>query len=116
MAKRAISRRQALQTLTAAAASTFGRAFADGAATNPAQSLAAIAAEKGILFGASFAVHELDAPHGPAYEDLYARETHILTSELEFKMASLRPTPDKIDFYDADRLVEFAEAHAMRVR
>src|SRR4051794_21928887 len=93
MAKYAISRREALQRLTAAAAGTLSLMFAKaaGPATGTVQSLAALAAEKDILFGASFAVHELDEPHGPAYADLYTRETRILTSELEFKMASLRP-------------------------
>jgi len=79
-------------------------------------SLGALAAEKGILFGASFATHELDGPRGADYAKMYIRDARILTSELEFKLGTLRPTPDKIDFYGADRLVDFAEANDMRVR
>lgn len=83
---------------------------------NSDSSLGAIAAEKGILFGASFATHELDGARGEDYAKMYIRDARILTSELEFKLATLRPAPDKIDFYGADRLVEFAEANGMRVR
>lgn len=80
------------------------------------QSLGAIAAEKGILFGASFAVHELDSAYAGPYAEIYERDAHILTSELEFKMTALRPTPDKLDFFDSDKLVAFAEKRQMKVR
>jgi endo-1,4-beta-xylanase len=83
---------------------------------NSDNSLGAIAAGKGVLFGASFATQELDGAHGKDYAKMYTQDARILTSELEFKLATLRPTPDRIDFYGADRLVEFAEANGMRVR
>jgi endo-1,4-beta-xylanase len=111
------SRRQVLVGLAGAAGiATLLSPPAAAAEIGDKNSLAAIAAEKGILFGASFAVHELDAPHGTAYAEIYERDARILTSELAFKLQTLRPTPDKIDFYEADRLVDFAEKHAMRIR
>jgi endo-1,4-beta-xylanase len=117
MSVRHPTRRQVLAGLTGALgiASTQGpKAFATE--TGHERSLAAIAAEKGIKFGASFAAHELDGPRGNDYAQMYVRDARLLTSELGFKLATLRPTADKIDFYDADRLIEFAEKHAMQVR
>jgi endo-1,4-beta-xylanase len=70
--------------------------------------LAARAALKGLLFGASFATHELDKPYGPGYAELYKSEARILTSELELKLSTLRPSADRLDFAPADRLVAFA--------
>lgn len=80
------------------------------------KSLGALAAEKGILFGASFAVHELDAAYGADYARIYEHDARILTSELEFKMAALRPASGNLDFFDADKLVDFAEKRQMKVR
>ena len=91
-------------------------AAADHVHGNNALSLGALAAEKGLLFGASFAVHELSAPHGSAYADIYSRDARIVTSELEFKMAELRPTPDTLEFGAADKLMAFADSHQMKVR
>lgn len=95
--------------------STISQAFGFAGSTS-GSSLAALAAEKGLLFGASFAVHELERPHGARYAEIYERDARILTSELEFKMSSLRPSADKLDFADADRLVEFALHRQMKVR
>lgn len=88
--------------------------FAAHAAT--ARGLGEIAATKGILFGASLAVHELNRDHGERYQELYIRDARILTSELEFKLSALRPKQDVLDFHGADRLIGFAAAHAMPVR
>ena len=90
--------------------------FAAQAASPTARGLGAIAASKGILFGASLAVHELDRDHGERYQELYIRDAHILTSELEFKLSALRPNQDVLDFHGADRLIGFAAGHAMSVR
>lgn len=79
-------------------------------------SLGEIAARNGLLFGGSFSTAELDKPSADAYARMYAHDARILTSELEFKMGALRPKPDQLDFYAADRLVEFAEQHKMKVR
>ena len=44
------------------------------------------AAAKGLAFGASFSVAELDQPYGANYAEIYKRDCGLLTSELEFKM------------------------------
>ena len=86
------------------------------AASEDSQGLAALAAKKGILFGASFAVHELDREYGAQYRDLYLRDARILTSELEFKLSMLRPDAQSLDFFGSDKLVEFATQNNMAVR
>ena len=68
------------------------------------------------MLGASFAVHELDAPYGPAYAHAYTRDVAALTSELAFKMSTLRPVDASLNFTAADRLVSFAQAQGMKVR
>lgn len=80
------------------------------------ESLGALAAAKGILFGASLAAHELDRDYGAKYAEIYQRDCRIVTSELEFKLSALRAKEDAIDFYDADRLVQFAHGHGMQIR
>lgn len=101
-------------------AASAGAAFLPGrvlAADAPvAASLGAMAATKGLTFGASFSVAELDQSYGAAYGAMYAREARVLTSELEFKMGVLRPTDGTIDFAPADRLVAFADTHKLDIR
>lgn len=117
MSERHPTRRQVLAGLTGALGIAATRApKASATESNANGSLAAIAAAKGIRFGASFAVHELEGPKGNDYAQMYVRDARLLTSELAFKLATLRPTPDKIDFCDADRLLTFAENYAMQVR
>lgn len=79
-------------------------------------SLGALAAEKGLTFGASFSTAELDKPYGAAYAAIYEQDARVLTSELEFKMGVLRPTAGAIDFAPADRLMSFAEERRLGVR
>jgi endo-1,4-beta-xylanase len=74
--------------------------------------LAALAAERGILFGSAMTVHEL----APAYADLFITETAIITPENEMKMASVRKSQDAPDFARADQIVAFAEAQGKRLR
>lgn len=78
--------------------------------------LGAIAAEKGLMFGASFSVAELDHRDGVAYAEVYRRDAKVLTSELEFKFGTLRPMPTGFNFAPADRLLDFARANALAVR
>ena len=85
-------------------------------AQDTSSGLGTLAAEKGLLFGASFAVHELDRPAGARYAEIYERDARILTSELEFKMSALRPAADVLRFDAADRLVDFALHREMKVR
>lgn len=75
-----------------------------------------IAANKGLLFGSSFSVAELDGGDGADYARIYQRNARVITSELEFKMHTLRPTAGQYDFGPADRLTAFARANAMKVR
>jgi endo-1,4-beta-xylanase len=106
-----LTRRTILQTGTAMVATATLPALAGRGLP-----LGERAAAKGLLFGASFSVAELDQVYGPAYEAMYAREAQVLTSELEFKMGVLRPTPDAVDFAPADRLLAVAEKHNLGLR
>lgn len=101
---------------TLGALATLSPLCAACAPSPPSSGLGEIAAEKGILFGASLAVHELDRDHGARYRDLYLHDARILTSELEFKLSMLRPDENALDFHGADRLVEFAAQTSMAVR
>lgn len=92
-----------------AAASRFGLADAP-------DSLALAAAAKGILFGASLAVHELDQPYGAQYAEIYKRDAGIITSELEFKLSAMCGEGPTADFSSADRLVAWAQANGTEVR
>ncbi|MGL4398129.1 MAG: endo-1,4-beta-xylanase [Hyphomicrobium sp.] len=116
-----LSRRTALKGAGAAAlvlttAATTPASQSLAASKAEAMSLAALAAEKGLLFGASFSVAELDQPDGARYGALYQRHARVLTSELEFKMHTLSPTAEQMDFGPADRLMAFARDNVMKVR
>ncbi len=74
--------------------------------------LAALAAERGILFGSAMTVRELV----PAYADLFITETAIITPENEMKIANIRKNQDAPDFTRADQIVNFAEAQGKRLR
>lgn len=78
--------------------------------------LGALAASKGILFGASMSVRELDRPHGAKYAEMYAGEARIITSDIELKASVLRPERGVTNWEPADRFVAFAETHGMRTR
>lgn len=93
-----------------------GYVHAVQSALNVSTGLGEIAAKKGILFGASLAVHEFNNAYAKNYQDIYIADAHILTSELAFKLSSLRPSNNVLDFHDADRLIEFATQHNMAVR
>ena len=114
-----LTRRNFVAGSAAAAAGSLlpgrdGHAVAKTAPT--VDSLGDLAAEKGLLFGASFSVAELDAADGTKYADLYKQQAHVLTSELEFKITSLRPNPETVDFGPADRLLAFAKSNGQKVR
>ncbi len=80
------------------------------------RSLGALAAAKGLLFGASFSTAELDTAYGADYAKIYQRDARVLTSELELKLGILRPSADTIDFAPADRLFDFAAKSKLAVR
>lgn len=87
-------------------------------ASDPGQgaSLVTLAAEKGLLLGAAFAVHELDAPYGRRYADAYLRNVGAITSELCFKMSTLRPDAGTLNLAPADRFMAFAQQNGLKVR
>ena len=78
--------------------------------------LGALAAAKGLLFGASFASHELDRAYGQSYAAIYERDCAVLTTELELKMPILRPDAGTIDFAPADKFFGFAQKTQKKVR
>ncbi|MDP9443650.1 MAG: endo-1,4-beta-xylanase [Actinomycetota bacterium] len=53
---------------------------------------------------------------GTPYKEIVAREFDTVTTNGEFKMRPLRPNRDTFNFAPADRIVDFAEAHGLRVR
>jgi endo-1,4-beta-xylanase len=108
-----LTRRSAL--LGAAATAALALAPPPLAAA-PAKSLGALAAAKGLLFGASFSTAELDKPYGADYARIYQQDARVLTSELELKLGILRPDAATIDFSTADRLMAFADASKLAVR
>lgn len=75
--------------------------------------LAAVARERGIIYGASIAG---DIFREPAYRDLYRRETAIVTTDYALKFDALRPRSPEADFSAADALVDFARDADLLVR
>ena len=106
MTRRALARGVAL----GAAAPLWAAGLAQ--AQTPA-SLGALAAARGILFGASAASPMLDQP---AYRALYEREARVITVDYEMKFAALRPNGPDADFTAADRLADFAAKQGMGLR
>lgn len=114
-ARSTIDRRQFL-TGAAGCAAGLGLASSYGYSARAADSLGAIAHSRGIVFGASFAVHELDGPHSEAYAGTYEREARLVTSELEFKLSNTRQQPEAFDYSDAERIIGWAKPHGIDVR
>ncbi|HSS99397.1 MAG TPA: endo-1,4-beta-xylanase [Terriglobales bacterium] len=78
-----------------------------------AQTLRQQASEAGIMLGAAVNVHYLSEA---AYTSTLSREFNMLEPEDAMKWEILRPNEKSFDFKDADRIVEFARTHAMKVR
>ncbi|MCH9764742.1 MAG: endo-1,4-beta-xylanase [Alphaproteobacteria bacterium] len=112
-----VTRRAILAAGAATAAATaFGKGlFAVGQKRFAQNTLAGLAAKKGLAFGASFAVHELDRDHGDRYAQLYRRDVQLITSELALKIPILRPAAHILNFKPADRLFAFAKDNALGV-
>ncbi len=77
-------------------------------AAAPPGSLAAIAAARGITYGAEVVHTELQ---DPAYAALVARECAILTPGLEAKWAASEPQDGQFHFEGLDAVAAFAAAH-----
>jgi endo-1,4-beta-xylanase len=52
----------------------------------------------------------------PQYAAMLAAQFNYLTPENEMKWGPIHPEPDRFNFAPADDIVDFAEAHAMRVK
>lgn len=81
-------------------------------ATVPAGEALRQAAKGRVLVGAAVSSRQLDNPDLAA---LVAREFDVLTAENEFKPIHLQPRPGQFRFDAADRIVEFAQRHDMKV-
>src|SRR5882724_10199892 len=77
------------------------------------QTLRKAASQSGILIGAAVNVHYLSET---AYASTLSREFNMLEPEDAMKWESLRRHEKTFDFADADRVVEFARTHDMKVR
>ena len=105
--------------LAVAAASASGTAahFAAGqgaAAWSGAGSLKAHGAARGLLAGMAVNVSMLD--RDAAYTRTLVEQAGIVVAENTMKWGPLRPAPDRFDFAEADRFVQFAAAHGIKVR
>jgi len=76
--------------------------------------LRAAAQAHGFLVGASTGLKPLGTD--PAYAQTLAREYNVLTPENEMKFEPLRPTRSRFAFADADKILDFAAAHGMKLR
>lgn len=76
--------------------------------------LAAIAASRGLLYGAAAKSSSLVA--SPELASAYARECGMLVPEVGLKWQALRPDRDTFDFSDPDWLLRFAADHGLRFR
>jgi endo-1,4-beta-xylanase len=68
----------------------------------------------GVRFGS--AVMASDLRDDPRYGEVLAREFNSLTPFVEMKWGTIHPGAGRFDFSQADRLVDFATSHGMRVR
>jgi len=86
----------------------------DAQATTGPGSLKAHAAARGLLAGC--AVNAKLFRDDEAFRNLLAEQYNIVVPENCLKWGTLRPTADTYNFTDADSLVDFAQAHGMKVR
>src|SRR5207248_1109519 len=82
-------------------------------AAQSAQSLGAIAARNGIVFGAA-AGPVIDKDH--AYRELYQTQTRIVTTDIAMKMGTIAPQPGPKRFESADRLLQFCASNNIPMR
>lgn len=80
----------------------------------PELSLRAFAEIRDIQIGAAVTAGLLQSE--ALYAETLAREFSMLTPENAMKFGPLHPDRDRYDFSNADAIVDFAEAHGMRVR
>lgn len=86
-----------------------------GAAYTPTEPpLRTLADARNILIGG--AVEPMHIRCDKTYAEVLGREFNILVTENAFKFWPIHPEQERYDFTGADAVVEFAEAHDMRVR
>ncbi len=76
--------------------------------------LRSLAEARGRSFGS--AAHDEHLLDDPTYGVVLAREFDSITPYTAMKWGRLHPEPNRYDFSGADTIVDFARAHAMRVR
>ena len=104
-----VSRRRALGIF--AGASVVGSGGISVAA--PSQSLGAIAAKSGFIFGAAAGpVIDKDI----AYRSLYTEHARIVTTDIAMKMGTIAPQPGPKRFESADRLLQFCASNRIGMR
>lgn len=77
-------------------------------------SLRALAAERGLFYGAAAMSTTLE--RDPAFAAAFARECGMIVPENEAKWATIEPAPGLFDFSGANRLLAFARDHGMLMR
>lgn len=106
------SRREVLKVIASLTA-CLGAGAAPSRAGTEVPSLAALAAESGLVFGTSIAEDTLAAP---AQAALYRRHSAILTADWAMKFNTLRPAPDRFDTSFADAILAYADAAKLPLR
>lgn len=87
---------------------TAADAIADGS-----QSLGALAAGRGVLYGCATSTYQL---RDATFARLIAREARILVPEYEMKRGAIEPRQGAYDFSGADALTAFAAEHRLAFR
>ena len=88
--------------------------FAEGAAWTGSSSLKAQAGARGLLAGMAVNMGRLD--RDAAYTRTLVEQCSVVVAENAMKWGPLRPAPDRFDFAEADRFMNFAASHGMEVR
>ena len=88
--------------------------FAEGAAWTGSSSLKAQAGARGLLAGMAVNMGRLD--RDAAYTRTLVEQCSVVVAENAMKWGPLRPAPDRFDFAEADRFMNFAASHDMEVR
>lgn len=112
-----LSRRSILKALPLTA--IVGPSAARAVALRPSivedgrEGLRSLAARRGLVYGSAASTFQL---RDLAFARALANEAGILVPEYEMKRGVIEPSRGKYDFSGCDALVQFAEAHAMRMR
>lgn len=106
-----LKRRQFLQGLCGASAILLAQQVQ--AAPARLQSLAELAQQRSLLWGAAITTDMLAIPDLAA---LYRQQTRLLVPEWEMKWEVLQPSSDRFDFSRPDRLLAFAQSYQAQLR